>query len=89
MSNPFNAKPPITAFKPSNPAGYKPDNLSSGSATGKPLVESLTPKTGSIVPTLLKIALRRIPGFGFGAVHGKAPSTVKNAVTLGSHGNLK
>jgi hypothetical protein len=86
----FNSKPTnITPFKPSNPGGYKPDQLSSGPASGKPLVEAGTPKTGSIVPTLLKIALRRIPGFGFGAVHGKAPSTVKQAVTMGSHGNLK
>ena len=86
----LNKQPPITpAFKPSNPGGYKPDNLSSGSATGKPLVESGVPKTGTVVPTLLRIAMRRLPGFGFGAVHGKAPSTVKQAVTMGSHGNLK
>lgn len=83
-------KPLITpAFKPSNPGGYKPDQLSSGHATQTPFQEQGVPKTGNIIPTLLRIAMRRVPGFGFGAVHGKAPSAVKNAVTMGSHGNLK
>lgn len=77
------------AFKPANPAGYKPNQLSSNHQ--QPFQETTegVPKTGNIVPTLLRLAMRRLPGFGFGAVHGKAPSTVKNAVTIGSHGNLK
>lgn len=82
--------PPITpAFKPSNPGGYRPDKLSSGAATSQPFQEQGVPKTGNIVPTLIRLAMRRLPGFGFGAVHGKAPSVVKNAVTMGSHGNIK
>lgn len=89
MPNPN--QPQITAFKPSNPGGYRPDKLSSGAATQQPFQETTegVPKTGNIVPTLLRLAMRRLPGFGFGAVHGKAPSVVKNAVTIGSHGNIK
>lgn len=67
---------------------YKPNVLSSGSATEKPMSESTGPNTGSIVPTLLRLAVRRMAGFGYGAVHNKAPSTVKNAVTMGSHGKV-
>lgn len=69
---------------------YKPDNLASGEATQTLFKEDNTPQTGPIVGTLLRLAMRRIPGFGFGAIHGgKSPSTVKNAVTMGSHGGIK
>lgn len=71
-----------------NPSSYKPDSLASGGATQKPFSEDIGPRTGSIVPTLLRLAMRRLPGFGYGATHGKSPSTVKNAVTTGSHGKL-
>lgn len=67
---------------------YKPNLLSSGAATEKPLNASIGPTTGSIVPSLIRLALRRLPGFGFGAVHSKAPTVVKNAVTMGSHGKV-
>ena len=77
------------AAKPASGTGYKPDALSSGSATQTPLKSGLGPVTGSIVPTLLKLAMRRMPGFGFGATHGSAPSAVKNPVTMGSHGSIK
>ena len=86
MSN----NPLITpAAKPVNSARYKPSQLSSSESNSQPLVESNVPETGNIVPTLLKIALKRLPGFGYGAIHGKAPSVVKDAVKIGSHGNLK
>lgn len=79
------------AMKPVNPAGYKPESLATNAAKEVPFKEDdIVPKTGSVIPTLLRLAMKRIPGFGYGAVHGgHAPSTVKNAVTMGSHGNLK
>lgn len=70
---------------------YKPDALLSGGALQKPFeTEEGVPKTGNIVPTLLRLAMRRLPGFGYGMIHGgHAPSVVKNAVTIGSHGAVK
>ena len=67
---------------------YKPNPLSSGSSDESPLKSSTGPTTGSIVPSLIRLALRRLPGFGYGAVHSKAPTAVKNAVTMGSHGKV-
>jgi hypothetical protein len=73
-----------------NGTSYKPDALSSGGATQSPLKEDIGPKTGSIVPTLLRLAMRRMTGFGSGAIHGgKAPSAVKNAMSMGSQGKIK
>lgn len=78
--------PPITpakpAVKPNNPAKYSPSKQPT-------VAEEIVPKTGTITQTLIRIAMRKLPGFGYGAVHGKAPSVVKDAVTMGSHGNLK
>jgi hypothetical protein len=94
-SNPFPsitpASQPFQTSKPGSGTGYKPDALSSGAATEKPMQEANVPKTGSIVPSLLKLAMRRMPGFGVGMPHGAAPQAIKpaNAFTMGSHGSLK
>jgi hypothetical protein len=90
-NNPFPsitpASNPHQAAKPSSGTGYKPDALSSGSATQTPLKSGVGPVTGSIVPTLLRLAMRRIPGVG----HAMTANTqaVKNPVTAGSHGSIK
>jgi hypothetical protein len=76
-----------------NPIGqqYKPDPLASGGADQKPFQEANVPKTGSIVNTLLRLAMRRLPSAGFGAktmaptIGVKPPS---NAMTMGSHGKI-
>lgn len=76
------------AFNPIGQA-YKPDPVASGGASSRPLQEGNVPKTGNIVPSLLRLAMRRLPAMGFGAVHGSAPIGVRppsNAMTIGSHG---
>ena len=60
-----------------NTSLYKPDPLLSGGSTQKPFQENTVPITGSIIPTLLRLAMRRIPGFGHGMIHNGPPSTVK------------
>jgi hypothetical protein len=74
-----------------NPQGqvYKPDPLADTGTTQKPFQEANVPKTGGIVNTLLRLAMRRMPAMGFGAVHGNAPKgvgTPKDAMKMGSHG---
>lgn len=78
---------------PFNPVGqtYKPDPLSSGGATEKPFQETNVPRTGTIVNTLLRLAMRRLPGSGFGAKTLAPTQGVKppsNAMTMGSHGKI-
>lgn len=71
-------------------SSYKPDLLSSGGATQKAFSESNVPKTGSIVPTLLKLALRRLPGAGFTTAPDVTRGTHSGSVnTAGSHGKLR
>lgn len=72
-----------------NGTSYKPDTLSSGGATQKPFSEAGVPKTGSIVPTLIKLALRRLPGKGFATEEHTSGVPKSNAFTAGSHGSVK
>lgn len=71
-----------------NPVGqqYKPDPLADPGASQKPFQEANVPKTGSIVSVLLRLAMRRLVGFG----HAATPQTkaVKNPMTMGSHGKI-
>jgi hypothetical protein len=75
---------------------YKPDNLASGGASEKPFAEAGAPKAGgpgsSLVSSMLRLAMRRLPGSGFGAMTSPAKTMgVKppsNAMTMGSHGKI-
>lgn len=65
---------------------YKADPYASSGSTEKPFQENLpSPKLG-FISTLVRLA--RLRGFGYGAKPPK-PSTVKNPMTMGSHGSIK
>jgi hypothetical protein len=80
----------LMAINPPTGTAYKPDALASGGALEKPFQEANVPRTGSIVPTLLRLALRRLPGMGYSTQQGTSGvKTQKDAFTMGSHGSLK
>jgi len=71
------------------PKPFKANPYSSGGATEAPFGEHGTPQTHiGFISSLIRLA--RLRGFGFGAKRpGATPvSTVKNPVTMGSHGKI-
>lgn len=67
---------------------YSPDPLSSGGSTEKPFAEGGTPKS-SVVSTLLRLALRRMPAHGYAATKNTRAVRSSDAMTMGSHGSTR
>ena len=77
---------------PFNPVGqqYKPDALASGGATQRQFQEQGSPKgSGGIVTTLMRLAMRRMPAHGFGATQNTRSIAKGDAMSMGSHGQIK